>query len=224
MNSVSTIWLPSSRDFASLALPRRAGRLEAEVTALRSTTETIATPTFTQPEADLKKVNDSTEPLTRTLQDDVTRLKDKTDSLQISQQSAATAQNDVFATLAQLQSNVRILKEYTGALPSLIVPDFPEILEDFRGERFTVLWRGSRDGFGVGDFHKRCDGHANTLIVILDTDGNIFGGFTPVEWESWILQGGPESEQFPFHAEESTQRPRAEICVEGRKEGLGNLL
>jgi hypothetical protein len=50
--------------------------------------------------------------------------------------------------------------------------------------RFSVLWRGSRDGFGHGDFHRRCDGHASTLTVILDTNGNVFGGFTPVEWES----------------------------------------
>jgi hypothetical protein len=32
-------------------------------------------------------------------------------------------------------------------------------------------------------FHGRCDGHAPTLTLIQDTEGNIFGGFTPVEWE-----------------------------------------
>jgi hypothetical protein len=67
---------------------------------------------------------------------------------------------------------------------SAIVPDFPELFEDFKGKRFTLLWRGSRDGFGVRDFHSHCDGHANTLTVILDTNGNIFGGFTPVRWSS----------------------------------------
>jgi hypothetical protein len=34
----------------------------------------------------------------------------------------------------------------------------------------------------VKDFHARCDGSAGTLTVILDLDGNVFGGFTPVEW------------------------------------------
>jgi hypothetical protein len=53
-----------------------------------------------------------------------------------------------------------------------------------------LLWRGSRDGFFATDFHDRCDGHANTLTVIEDTDGNIFGGFTPVEWESCTQHGG----------------------------------
>jgi hypothetical protein len=71
----------------------------------------------------------------------------------------------------------------TPVLDSAIISDFPEIFAEFRGKWFSLLWRGGRDGFGRGDFHRRCDGHANTLTVILDTNGNIFGCFTPVEWE-----------------------------------------
>jgi hypothetical protein len=67
---------------------------------------------------------------------------------------------------------------------SQIISDIPEIFAEFRGKRFSLLWRGSRDGFKAEEFHGRCDGHANTLTVILDTKGNIFGGFTPLEWES----------------------------------------
>jgi hypothetical protein len=84
---------------------------------------------------------------------------------------------------------------------SLIVADFPPLFAEgekrwigrdsppglfveFRWKRFTLLWRGSRDGFGAGDFHRRCDRHTNTFLLILDTAGNIFGGFTPVMWES----------------------------------------
>jgi hypothetical protein len=67
---------------------------------------------------------------------------------------------------------------------SLIVADFPALFAEFTGKRFTLLWRGSRDGFGASNFHVRCDGHANTLTLLEDGKGNIFGGFTPVEWES----------------------------------------
>jgi hypothetical protein len=67
---------------------------------------------------------------------------------------------------------------------SAIVPDFPKLFEDFKQKQFTLRWRGSRDGFGKRDFHSRCDWHGNTLTVILDTKGNLFGGFTPVEWDS----------------------------------------
>jgi hypothetical protein len=70
------------------------------------------------------------------------------------------------------------------SLDSRIISDFPEIFAEFREKRFSLLWRGSRDGFKAKEFHRRCDGRANTLTVILDTEGYIFGGFTPVEWES----------------------------------------
>jgi hypothetical protein len=43
--------------------------------------------------------------------------------------------------------------------------------------RFTLLLPGSHDGFGVGDFHGRCDSHAPTLALIQDTTG-IFSGFS----------------------------------------------
>jgi hypothetical protein len=71
---------------------------------------------------------------------------------------------------------------------SLIVPEFPPLFEEFRKKRFNLLWRGSSDGFTAREFHRRCDGHANTLTLILDTDGNVFGGFTPVEWESRMYE------------------------------------
>jgi archaellum component FlaC len=65
------------------------------------------------------------------------------------------------------------------AFDSLIVPQFPPLFEEFRAKRFNLLWRGSRDGFTAQEFHRRCDGRANTLTLISDTDGNVFGGFTP---------------------------------------------
>jgi hypothetical protein len=68
---------------------------------------------------------------------------------------------------------------------SAIVADFPKLFEDFKKKQFTLLRRGSSDGFGAYEFfHSRCDWHPNTLTVILDTDGNIFGRFSPVMWDS----------------------------------------
>jgi hypothetical protein len=71
-----------------------------------------------------------------------------------------------------------------GPVESLFFSDFSGIFAGFGGKRFSLLWRGSRDDFRAADFHSRCDGHANTLTVILDTSGNVFGGFAPVEWDS----------------------------------------
>jgi hypothetical protein len=69
-------------------------------------------------------------------------------------------------------------------LDSRVVWSFPPLFDEFHGKRFVLLWRGSRNGFGARDFHGRCDGHANTLTLILETVGNVFGGFAPLQWES----------------------------------------
>jgi hypothetical protein len=71
-----------------------------------------------------------------------------------------------------------------GWIDSLIVSEFPPLFEEFRAKRFNLLWRGSRDGLTAQESHLRCDGRANTLTLIADTDENIFGGFTPVKWEN----------------------------------------
>jgi len=42
--------------------------------------------------------------------------------------------------------------------------------------------KGSRDGFGVDDFHIKCDKKPNTLVIIKSEHGNIFGGYTEQDW------------------------------------------
>jgi hypothetical protein len=74
------------------------------------------------------------------------------------------------------------LNAWTGAMDSTTVWDFPPIFPEFRKKQFSLLWRGSRDGFNTQEFHRRCDHQVNTLTVILDTKGNVFGGFTPRGW------------------------------------------
>jgi hypothetical protein len=72
-------------------------------------------------------------------------------------------------------------------MDSLIVSHFPPLFEEFRAKHFSLLWRDSRDGFKSFEFHYRCDSCANTLTLMADTDGNVFGGFTPVKCESSTL-------------------------------------
>jgi hypothetical protein len=85
------------------------------------------------------------------------------------------------------ESMAAVLNRLSGPVPSFesaIISNFPPIFDEFRAKRFALLWRGSRDGFEAATFHSRCDGHANTLTVIADTEGSIFGGFTPLKWEA----------------------------------------
>jgi hypothetical protein len=52
------------------------------------------------------------------------------------------------------------------------------------GEKWTLLYRGSRDGFGARDFHSKCDGHSKTLTIVkVSGTSYIFGGFTSINWD-----------------------------------------
>jgi hypothetical protein len=85
---------------------------------------------------------------------------------------------------------------------SVIISEFPELLSDLDDKHFELLWRGGRDGFRASDFHKHCDDTGTaTLTVIEDTSGNIFGGFTPVEWitrATWIAVPDPSHRTYIF--------------------------
>jgi hypothetical protein len=128
------------------------------------------------------------------LEERVLRLEADVQALQRSHQTAAQA---------GLESDVRTLKSRVGPWDSVIVGHFPPIFTEFQWKRFSLLWRGCRDGFGARGFHSCCDGHANTLTVILDTDGNIFGGFTQVEWESRVWNGKFGNENNRWNADAS---------------------
>jgi hypothetical protein len=78
-------------------------------------------------------------------------------------------------------------------LRSPILAHIPEIFDEFRDRNWTLLWRGSRNGFTPSDFHSRCDGH-NTLTIVRDTIGNIFGCFTPLAWASIVWNGKTRAE------------------------------
>jgi hypothetical protein len=69
-------------------------------------------------------------------------------------------------------------------LDSRIDSDFSSPFKQFWEKQFVLFWHGSRDGFNARYFHSRCNGQANILILILDINWNIFGGFARVEWES----------------------------------------
>jgi hypothetical protein len=70
-------------------------------------------------------------------------------------------------------------------------------LPQFANKKWRRLYRGSQDGFRASDFHRKCDGCANTVTLVLTTKGYVFGGFTSVPWESgrgdYMTDRTPES-------------------------------
>ena len=45
-----------------------------------------------------------------------------------------------------------------------------------------LLYRATRDGCSIEEFHSRCDSYQNTLMIVQTTKGFKFGGFTSVGW------------------------------------------
>jgi hypothetical protein len=51
-------------------------------------------------------------------------------------------------------------------------------------DKWSLLYRGTRDGFHSKDFHSKCDGHSNTLTILrAKGSSHIFGGYTEAKWD-----------------------------------------
>jgi hypothetical protein len=82
----------------------------------------------------------------------------------------------------------RPLQCFGGEAPTF-VREFPSIFKELEGRTWSLLYRGTRDGFGSRDFHEKCDSRYPT-VTILQTRENgpfssrVFGGYTRQMWDS----------------------------------------
>ena len=64
-----------------------------------------------------------------------------------------------------------------------------------KAEKWSVCWRGTRDGMKSSKFHSRCDQKKPTLTIVKVIENNknlVFGGYATESWE------GGKSE-FPWY-------------------------
>ena len=47
-----------------------------------------------------------------------------------------------------------------------------------------LLFRASRDGMNSNSFHRKCENQGQTIILIKNDKGNIFGGYSSISWLS----------------------------------------
>ena len=47
-----------------------------------------------------------------------------------------------------------------------------------------LLFRGTRDGMNAQSFHNKCDNNGETITLIQNDKGNIFGGYASIPWTS----------------------------------------
>jgi uncharacterized coiled-coil protein SlyX len=140
---------------------------------------------LTRAEAEIARLSTALDSLRTTVASEQQRLSTQTDLVKADLTRMSAAIDSLCTAVSNAKPPPRCVQPLPRNAPdSMIISDFPVIFAQFRGKWFTLLWRGSRDGFGAPDFHCRCDGHRNTLTLILDVGGSIFGGFTPVACNS----------------------------------------
>ncbi|CAG8543175.1 10475_t:CDS:2, partial [Acaulospora morrowiae] len=63
--------------------------------------------------------------------------------------------------------------------------------------KFRLIYRASRDGFDIENFHKNCDNQGPTLVVIKVRDSaEIVGGYNPLEWCRVKVEDSLEDDDF----------------------------
>jgi len=50
--------------------------------------------------------------------------------------------------------------------------------------KFDLLYRGTRDGDNTIGLHRKCCGLKNIILFMKSEQGNIYGGFTHIGWET----------------------------------------
>ena len=50
--------------------------------------------------------------------------------------------------------------------------------------KFQLIYKASEDGFEANNFHDLCDNQGPTLCILRSKDGDKFGGFTNIPWQS----------------------------------------
>jgi len=55
---------------------------------------------------------------------------------------------------------------------------------NLQNKKWTLLLRASRDGYTVQAFHNKCNNKAPTIVIIHSNNNHVFGGFTPISWDS----------------------------------------
>ena len=51
-------------------------------------------------------------------------------------------------------------------------------------KKANLLYRASENNFSIGEFHRKCDGEADTLVLVRTEFNKTIGGYTPIPWKS----------------------------------------
>jgi hypothetical protein len=185
--------IQKTKQFEAKYLKSLEGKLEASLKSFK--TKSLAH-SLKEAEESFRNPNvliESIREMQRQQEEAITELK-----LTLDEQSQV---KDNLVKMNEFKPNVSFSQNLFGSLYlneySIIDPFKSQILKDKQPseliklcefslkDKWTLLYRGSRDGFGAVDFHSTCDGHTNTLTIFKAKETSyIFGGFTSGDWNS----------------------------------------
>jgi hypothetical protein len=98
--------------------------------------------------------------------------------------------HNIFVRFANAPDQTTRIRRLLNLMPSVrrlesnIQQTIPPILKEFETKSWRLLYWGARDVFAGANFHSKCDEQSHTVTIILMIAGYIFGGFTPIAWDS----------------------------------------
>ena len=68
--------------------------------------------------------------------------------------------------------------------------DYLKETENFKNKNFklNLLYRGTRDGDRTADVHKKCDGLKNIIVFMKTEQGNSYGMYSEIGWETRTIK------------------------------------
>ena len=104
-------------------------------------------------------------------------------------------EKEVFVHEFPHENNLSSVEIDTGASFLPILMDH-EVFKSLNIKKAVLLYRGSDHDFSAAAFHSKCDNKGPTITIVKSEKGNIFGGYTPIMWDSsncWGIDNKKES-------------------------------
>ena len=137
--------------------------------------------------------------------------------------------SDAQVVLASKEISQKI--EETIISPQLIKKSFGDIIfetglfDHLNIRDLKLIFRASEHEFKSSAFHSKCDNKGPTLTIIKTNNGNLFGGYTPISWNStiWDFCKDESNSSFLFSLTKKTKHKliQPDYATKNNKANLG---
>ena len=128
------------------------------------------------------------------LENKYNELKDKFNNNHMNQEIMNKYENENLKNeINELKNEIKIIREQQNKVKNkfedskIISPNEYDMISDWispnKEIKVNLLYRASRDGDKVKDFHDKCDNKGSTFCIFHLENGYIIGGYSSVSWK-----------------------------------------